>query len=151
MKQVASHFGGTRNGLAVSWPNGMDASSVGGLRPQFGHVTDIAPTIYAAAGITPPTHVNGIEQMPIHGVSMMPTFDNRAMASQHLSQYFEILGNRAMYHDGWMASCFHGRVPWIRLQGLEFDGPQERWELYDITNDFSQAVDLAEQLSLIHI
>ena len=145
MKQVASHFGGTRNGLAISWPNGMDASSVGGLRSQFGHVTDLAPTIYAAAGIEPPAAVNGIEQMPLHGVSMVPTFDDADAPSEHRSQYFEILGNRAMYHDGWMASCFHGRVPWIRLQGLDFDGPQEQWELYDITNDFSQAVDLAEE------
>ncbi len=145
MKQVASHFGGTRNGLAVSWPNGMDASSVGGLRSQFGHVTDLAPTIYAAAGIDPPEAVNGIEQMPLHGVSMLATFDDAEAPSEHRSQYFEILGNRAMYHDGWMASCFHGRVPWIRLQGLDFDGPQEHWELYDITNDFSQAVDLAQE------
>ena len=145
MKQVASHFGGTRNGLAVSWPNGMDPETVGGLRSQFGHVTDLAPTIYAAAGIEPPVAVNGIEQMPLHGVSMLPTFDDADAPSEHRSQYFEILGNRAMYHDGWMASCFHGRVPWIRLQGLEFDGPQEQWELYDITNDFSQAVDLAQE------
>jgi arylsulfatase len=107
-------------------------------------VIDIAPTIYEIAGITAPTHVNGIEQMPIHGTSMQYSFDGANKPSTHTSQYFEILGNRALYHDGWIASCFHGRLPWIRLQGFEFDGPQERWELYNVSQDFSQAVDLAE-------
>ncbi|GBL21135.1 arylsulfatase [Acidimicrobiaceae bacterium] len=116
----------------------------GALRTQFHHVIDIAPTIYDVAGIKPPTHVNGIEQMPIHGTSMKYSFDNAEAPSTHTSQYFEILGNRALYHDGWIASCFHGRLPWIRLQGFEFDGPQERWELYNVAEDFSQAVDLAQ-------
>ena len=143
MKQVASHFGGTRNGMAVMWPKRI--SDAGGLRSQFHHVVDLAPTIYEAAGVQPPTHVHGIEQMPIHGTSMAYTFDQPDSPSTHTTQYFEILGNRAMYHDGWIASCFHGRVPWIRMQAYEFDGPQERWELYDIRNDFSQAVDLSER------
>ena len=143
MKQVASHFGGTRNGMALSWPARI--ADAGGLRTQFHHVIDLAPTIYAAAGITPPTHVNGIEQMELHGVPMSYTFDDAATPSTHHSQYFEILGNRAMYHDGWIASCFHGRLPWIRLQGYEFDGPQEQWELYHVADDFSQAVDLAAE------
>ena len=142
MKQVASHFGGTRNAIAISWPTKI--RDVGTLRTQFHHVIDIAPTIYEVAGITPPTHVNGIEQMPIHGTSMQYSFDSATKPSTHASQYFEILGNRALYHDGWIASCFHGRLPWIRLQGFEFDGPQERWELYNVAKDFSQAVDLAE-------
>jgi arylsulfatase len=142
MKQVASHFGGTRNAIAISWPKKIKDS--GSLRTQFHHVIDIAPTIYEVAGITPPTHVNGIEQMPIHGTSMQYSFDSATKPSTHTSQYFEILGNRALYHDGWIASCFHGRLPWIRLQGFEFDGPQERWELYNVAEDFSQAVDLAE-------
>jgi arylsulfatase len=142
MKQVASHFGGTRNAIAISWPKKIEDS--GSLRTQFHHVIDIAPTIYEVAGITPPTHVNGIEQMPIHGTSMQYSFDSATKPSTHTSQYFEILGNRALYHDGWIASCFHGRLPWIRLQGFEFDGPQERWELYNVAQDFSQAVDLAE-------
>lgn len=142
MKQVASHFGGTRNAIAISWPKKI--RDAGALRTQFHHVIDIAPTIYEIAGITPPTHVNGIEQMPIHGTSMRYTFDSANKPSTHTSQYFEILGNRALYHDGWIASCFHGRLPWIRLQGFEFDGPQERWELYNVSQDFSQAVDLAE-------
>jgi arylsulfatase len=142
MKQVASHFGGTRNAIAISWPKKI--RDAGALRTQFHHVIDIAPTIYEIAGITAPTHVNGIEQMPIHGTSMQYTFDSANKPSTHTSQYFEILGNRALYHDGWIASCFHGRLPWIRLQGFEFDGPQERWELYNVSQDFSQAVDLAE-------
>ena len=75
---------------------------------------------------------------------MQYSFDNATQPSTHTSQYFEILGNRALYHEGWIASCFHGRLPWIRLQGFEFDGPQERWELYNVAKDFSQAVDLAE-------
>ncbi len=145
MKQVASHFGGTRNGLAVSWPNGID--DAGGLRDQFHHVTDVAPTILAAAGIEPPGRVDGIEQMPIDGVAMNYSFDAAAVdtPTNHPTQYFELLGNRAIYHDGWIASCFHGRVPWIRLEGLPFDGPQERWELYDVRSDFSQFNDLAAE------
>ena len=143
MKQVASHFGGTRNGIAISWPARIN--DAGGLRQQFHHLIDIAPTIYEVCGIEPPTHVNGIEQMDLHGSSMVPTFDDVNAESGHRTQYFEILGNRAIYHDGWVAACFHGRLPWIRLAGFEFDGPQERWELYDVTNDFSQSVDLAEQ------
>lgn len=146
MKQVASHFGGTRNGLAISWPNGID--DAGGLRSQFHHVIDLAPTILAAAGIEAPTEVDGIPQLPVNGVAMNYTFDAAAggpeVASRHHTQYFEILGNRGIYHDGWMASCFHGRVPWIRLQGYDFDGPQERWELYHVAEDFSQSVDLAD-------
>ena len=141
MKQVASHFGGTRNAMAMSWPKRI--LDRGGLRPQFHHVIDLAPTIYEAAGITPPTAVNGIDQLPIHGKSMVYTFDAPDAPSTRTSQYFEILGNRGIYHEGWMASCFHGRLPWIRMQGYDFDGPQEVWELYNITNDFSQAVDLA--------
>ncbi|MEY4339890.1 MAG: hypothetical protein RLZ14_1740, partial [Actinomycetota bacterium] len=142
MKQVASHFGGTRNGMAISWPRRI--TDAGSLRTQFHHVVDIAPTIYAAAGIEAPERVNGIDQMPIDGVSMDYTFDADG-PSTRTTQYFEILGNRAIYHDGWVAACFHGRLPWIRLQGYEFDGPQEVWELYDVRTDFSQAIDLADQ------
>ena len=142
MKQVASHFGGTRNAIAISWPKKIH--DVGTLRTQFHHVVDIAPTIYEVAGITPPDSVNGIEQSPIHGTSMKYSFDSANAPSTHTSQYFEILGNRAIYENGWIASCFHGRLPWIRLQGFEFDGPQECWELYNIEKDFSQAVDLAK-------
>ena len=144
MKQVASHFGGTRNAVAISWPKHI--RDVGGLRQQFHHLIDIAPTIYEVVGIETPSHVNGIEQMELHGSSMVYSFNEAQAPSTHRSQYFEILGNRAMYQDGWVAACFHGRLPWIRLAGYEFDGPQERWELYNVVEDFSQSVDLAPEM-----
>ena len=139
MKQVASHFGGTRNALAVRWPAGI--ADPGGLRTQFHHVTDLYPTILEAAGIEAPRSVNGIEQMSLHGVSMIGSI--RGAPETHHTQYFEMFGNRAIYHDGWIASCYHGRPPWKRFDTVPFDGPQERWELYDIRSDFSQGVDLA--------
>lgn len=142
MKQVASHFGGTRNALAMSLPGTLPA---GELRSQFHHVIDLAPTILDIVGIELPESVNGIRQDPVHGGSMSYSFESATAPSQHTTQYFEILGNRAIYHDGWMASCFHGRLPWIRFVGFDFDGEQERWELYNIANDYSQGVDLAEQ------
>lgn len=143
MKQVASHFGGTRNGMAVSWPDRI--ADTGGLRSQFHHVIDLAPTILEAAGVSWPDAVNGIEQLPVHGTSMTYTFDADSPDSTRTTQYFEILGNRAIYHDGWVACCFHGRLPWIRLQGFEFDGDQEVWELYRIADDFSQSRNLATE------
>ncbi|MFI6679620.1 arylsulfatase [Kribbella sp. NPDC050470] len=142
MKQIASHFGGTRNGLAVSWPNGF--ASRGELRSQFHHVIDVVPTILEAAGVGAPTHVNGVEQRPIEGVSMRYSFDHAGAPSTRRTQYFEILGNRAIYHDGWIAACFHGRVPWIRSAAHPF-GEGESWELYDVRDDFSQAVDVASE------
>ena len=142
MKQVASHFGGTRNGLAVSWPRHI--TDVGGLRDQFHHVIDLAPTIIAAAGIEAPTMVNGIEQMPLEGQSMLASFTDPG-ADGRRTQYFEMMGNRGIYHDGFMASCFHGKVPWVRFGSVPFDGPQESWELYDVRDDFSQSHDLADE------
>ncbi len=142
MKQVASHFGGTRNAMVMSWPSGIHQT--GELRNQFHHVIDIGPTILEAAGIEWPDRVNGIKQDPIDGISMQYLFDNPSEKSHRQTQYFEILGNRAIYHEGWIASCFHGRLPWIRLQGLEFDGEQEIWELYHIEDDFSQNNDIAK-------
>jgi len=141
MKQVASHFGGTRNGMAMSWPAGTSVAGV--LRSQFHHVVDIAPTLLAAAGVEYPRSVNGVVQDPVDGIAMNYTFDECETSSRRTTQYFEILGNRAIYHEGWMASCFHGRPPWVRFVSLPFDGPQERWELYDIEHDFSQSNDLA--------
>ncbi len=143
MKQVASHLGGTRNAMALSWPKRI--TDAGGLRTQFHHVVDLAPTIYEAAGVEPPEVVNGVKQMPIEGTSMGYSFDEASAASKRTTQYFEILGNRAIYHEGYIASCFHGRVPWIRMASQPFDGPQEKWELYDITTDFSQSHDLAQE------
>tara|TARA_B100001123_G_scaffold308017_1_gene344186 strand:- start:8999 stop:11326 length:2328 start_codon:yes stop_codon:yes gene_type:complete len=143
MKQVASHLGGTRNGLAVSWPQRI--RDAGGLRTQFHHVTDVMPTILEAAGVEPPTEVDGIPQAPFDGTSMAYSFDDPDAPSTHRTQYFEILGNRGIYHDGYLASCFHGRVPWIRMESRPFDGPQERWELYNLESDFSQGHDLADE------
>ena len=142
MKQVASHFGGTRNALAVSWPDGIDSGG-DDLRSQFHHVIDLFPTILDVVNVELPEKVNGIEQSPVHGVSMRYCFSDPLAESRRKTQYFEILGNRAIYHEGWMASCFHGRLPWIRFAGFEFDGPEEVWELYHIEEDFSQSLDLA--------
>ena len=143
MKQVASHFGGTRNGMVVRWPSRI--ADRGGMRTQFHHVVDIWPTLLEAAGVDQPTSVNGVEQDPVDGVSMSYSFDDASAQSRRTTQYFEILGNRAIYHDGWIASCFHGRPPWVRFVPMPFDGPQEKWELYDVRNDFSQSVDLADR------
>ena len=139
MKQVASHFGGTRNGMVMSWPKRI--TDRGGLRSQFHHVIDIAPTILEAAGIPEPRQVNGVPQKPIEGVSMAYTFDDAKAPSQRVTQYFEMLGNRALYHDGWVAGCLHGRLPWLTSGGASFD--EDTWELYNIEEDFSQANDLA--------
>jgi arylsulfatase A-like enzyme len=143
MKQIASHFGGTRNAMAIQWPARI--KDAGALRQQFHHVVDIFPTLLEAAGIDAPSHVNGIEQMEIDGVSMLYACDDGAAFDRRITQYFEMFGNRALYHDGWIASCFHGRLPWKRFDTMPFDGPQEKWELYNIREDFSQGVDLAEQ------
>ena len=143
MKQIASHFGGTRNAMAVQWPRCI--KDAGALRSNFHHVTDIFATLLDAAGIEAPSHVNGLAQMPIDGVSMVPVMESASAPENHVTQYFEMFGNRAIYHDGWIASCFHGRLPWKRFDSVPFDGPQEKWELYDIRNDFSQGRDLAAE------
>ncbi len=143
MKQIASHFGGTRNAMAVQWPRRI--KDAGALRSNFHHVTDIFATLLDAAGIEAPSHVNGLAQMPIDGVSMVPVMESASAPENHVTQYFEMFGNRAIYHDGWIASCFHGRLPWKRFDSMPFDGPQEKWELYDIRNDFSQGRDLAAE------
>jgi arylsulfatase A-like enzyme len=139
MKQVASHFGGTRNGLVISWPNGI--KDHGGLRSQFHHVIDIAPTILEVAGIPEPREVNGVAQKPMEGMSMAYTFADSDAPGRRVTQYFEMLGNRALYHDGWVAGCLHGRLPWETSGGASFDS--DTWELYNIEEDFSQAQDLA--------
>ena len=142
MKQVASHFGGTRNAMAVQWPARI--ADAGGLRTQFHHVVDVMPTLLAAAGVQIPTTVNGLQQLPVDGVSMLYAMEGADGASTRATQYFEMFGNRAIYHDGWIASCFHGRVPWNRFGMVPFFGEQEKWELYNIAEDFSQGVNLAE-------
>jgi arylsulfatase A-like enzyme len=141
-KQVASHFGGTSNGLAISWPKRIKAR--GEIRSQFQHVTDIVPTILEAVGIQAPDDVNGVLQKPFDGVSMMYTFDNANAPTRHPTQYFEITGNRGMYRDGWIASTTPLRPPWV-ITGVEPDPDDFPWELYHVTTDFSQAKNLAKQ------
>jgi len=143
-KQVASHFGGTRNGLVISWPARI--KDKGGIRTQFHHVIDIVPTIYEAVGITPPAMLDGVPQKPIEGVSMAYTFDNARAPSTRKTQYFEMLGNRALYSDGWMASTTPKRLPWQPKAKPGSDDPLTfDWELYQVAQDFTQATDLAKQ------
>ena len=140
MKQVAGDFGGTRNGLVVSWPKGIKASNE--IRTQFGHVIDVAPTVLEAAGLPEPRVVNGTPQIPIEGVSMAYTFDDARAKDRHTTQYFEIAGNRAIYHDGWLARTIH-RAPWEQMPRRPLEN--DTWELYDVRADFSLANDLAAQ------
>jgi arylsulfatase len=140
-KQIASHFGGTRNPMVVSWPERIIDD--GGLRSQFHHIIDIVPTILEVAGIAQPAMVNGIAQKPIEGTSLAYTFDeaNASVPTRHTTQYFEIMGNRAIYSNGWVAACFHGRTPWENGTNPDFN--DDVWELYDLSSDWSEAVDLA--------
>jgi arylsulfatase A-like enzyme len=147
-KQVASHFGGTRDPMVVSWPGHI--KDKGGLRSQFTHVIDVVPTILEVAGITAPERVNGVEQMPMHGVSFANTFGDAGAKGRHTQQYFEIFGNRAMYKDGWIACARLDRVPWRtdpqtieKLRPGRWDPGKDKWELYHIDDDFSEANDLA--------
>lgn len=139
-KQVASHLGGTRNAMVLSWPARIKRK--GGIRSQFSHVNDIMPTLLDAAGITMPTVVNGVPQQRVDGTSLAYTFDNPEAPERHVTQYFELLGNRAIYDRGWMASTTPGRLPWkgAAPSGLPSD---YKWELYDLSRDFSQARNLA--------
>ena len=142
-KQVASHWGGTRNGTVVHWPNGIDARDE--MRWQFHHVIDVAPTILEAAGLPEPLFVNGVQQHPIEGVSMAYSFNEADAPDQHETQYFEMFGNRGIYHKGWTAVTKH-KTPWLLVgeETVEFD--DDVWELYDTTKDWSQAHDLAKAM-----
>jgi len=137
-KQIPSNYGGTRNGLIISWPKRIKA--VDQVRSQWHHVIDVAPTVLEAASLPEPKVVDGTIQTPIEGVSMVYSFDQPAAKSTHTTQYFEIFGNRAIYHDGWYAATIH-KAPWERLPR----GPlqDDTWELYDTTKDFSLVNDLA--------
>src|SRR3974390_1676720 len=141
-KQVASHFGGTRNGMVISWPARIKQK--GGLRSQFCHVIDIVPTIYEAAKLTPPTMVDGVEQKRLAGASLVYTFDSADAPTRHGTQYFEMMGNRAIYKDGWMASTTPLRLPWMTI-GYEPSPDDFKWELYKIKEDFSPANNVAEK------
>ena len=146
-KQIASHFGGTRQGMAISWPGHIN--DVGGIRTQFHHIIDIVPTILEATGIVAPKMVNGIAQKPIEGVSMAYTFDkeNANAPSTRTTQYFEMFGNRAIYHDGWIAATTPPAGPWLMGMGHLPDVVNGyKWELYNIAEDYSENNDLAAKM-----
>ncbi len=145
-KQVASHFGGTRQGMVIAWPGHI--ADKGGIRTQFHHVIDVVPTILEASGIKAPEYVDGIKQTPLDGVSMLYTLDkaNANAPSHRTTQYFEMIGNRAIYHDGWVAATTPPEPPWLMGSGPKL--PEDiiggyKWELYHITDDYSENNDLA--------
>lgn len=141
-KQVASHFGGTRNGMVVHWPDRIKAKD--GVRDQFFHVIDIAATVLEAANLPEPTTVNGVTQKPYEGVSLLYTFDDPKAPERHSTQYFEMLGNRGIYHQGWTAVTKH-RTPWETGETTLVPFDEDVWELYDTSTDFSQSNNLAKE------
>lgn len=141
-KQVASHWGGTRNGTIVHWPDGI--TEKGGLRTQFTHCIDVAPTILEAAGLPEPTSVNGVMQSPMEGTSMLYTFNAPDADERHELQYFEMFGNRGVYFKGWSAVTKH-RTPWVMVGGKLAAFDDDVWELYDGSSDYSQAHDLSAE------
>jgi arylsulfatase len=145
-KQIASHFGGTRQGMCVSWPGHI--KDVGGIRDQFHHVIDVVPTILEATGIPAPEYVDGIKQAPIEGTSFAYTFDqaNAGAPSRHRTQYFEMMGDHAIYHEGWIASTKVIRPPWSLVGPVNQDPFNNcAWELYDLTKDWTQCDDVAAE------
>jgi hypothetical protein len=144
-KQVASHFGGTRQGMAISWPARI--KDAGAIRTQFHHMIDIVPTILEVTGIKAPELVNGIKQKPIEGVSIAYTFDkaNATAPSTHKTQYFEMMSNRGIYHEGWYANTTPPVSPWV-LNAPMPDVNAYKWELYNLNEDYSQANDLAAKM-----
>jgi len=142
-KQVASHFGGTRNGTIVHWPKGIKGK--GEIRSQFHHVIDVAPTILELASLPQPLSVNGVQQRPIEGVSMAYAFNDAAAADRHETQYFEMFGNRGIYHKGWTAVTRH-KTPWLLIGEKVPAFDDDNWELYDTSKDWSQANNLAQKM-----
>jgi arylsulfatase len=143
-KQIASHYGGTRNGLVISWPQGIPAK--GELRTQWHHCIDIAPTILEVVGLPQPVSVNGVSQKPIEGVSMAYTFADAQAPSTRATQYFEMFCNSAIYHDGWVACTTPPTPPWSPVGSDKDFITEYNWELYHVAKDFSQAVDLAQKM-----
>jgi len=145
-KQMASHFGGTRQGMTIAWPKRI--KDAGGIRPQFHHVIDVVPTILEAAGIPAPATIDGLKQKPIEGVSMAYSWDKASAGakSKHTTQYFEILGNRAIYSDGWVAATTPVTFPWHMTPTVPDVIDGYKWELYDVGSDFSQAENLAPKM-----
>ncbi|HQR04842.1 MAG: arylsulfatase [Proteobacteria bacterium] len=139
-KQVASHSGGTRNPLVVSWPARITAR--GEVRSQYGHITDIVPTLYDAIGITAPGRVDGIRQLSLDGSSLLPSFTDAQAPSHHRTQYYEMVGNRALYHDGWIAAAKHAS-PWKGFTGRSENFAADEWALYHLDEDFSESRDLS--------
>ncbi|MFI5154161.1 MAG: arylsulfatase [Chitinophagales bacterium] len=142
-KQVASHFGGTRNGMVISYPKRI--KDKGGLRSQFHHVIDIVPTILDLCGVPQPTKVNGVDQRPMDGVSMVYSFDSANAPSKRNTQYFEMMGNRAIYHDGWVAATTPLKMPWQGMADIKYPSRDFKWELYNISNDYSEAENLVDK------
>ena len=144
-KLVAGDFGGTRTPMVISWPDGIRPDDV--PRNQFLHVNDVAPTLYDVLGITPPEVVKGHAQEPLDGASFAATFDDPDAPTPKTTQYFEILGSRGIYHDGWFAMTFGLREPWVAASPdiVSWDPLQDRWELYRVEDDFALANDLADQ------
>lgn len=140
-KQVASHFGGTRNPMIISWPGKITEG--GAVRSQFLHTIDIVPTLYEVIGITPPVELNGVTQKPIEGISFADALLDANAPERRTKQYFELLGNRGMYQEGWMASA-PASAPWIPIRDA-YDPDKQTWELYNVAEDFSQAHNLADE------
>lgn len=140
-KQVASHLGGIRNPLVVAWPARI--KDAGALRDEWAFVADLMPTVLDAVGIAPPAVVNGVAQQPLNGKSLLANVLEGKPAVKQRTQYFQVYGNRAIYHNGWMASAFRGRAPWNIRKPLASSPLEDRWELYHLDEDFSQAKDLA--------
>jgi arylsulfatase len=141
-KQVASHWGGTRNGTIINWPKGI--KSKGEMRSQFHHVIDVGPTLLEVAGVPQPEFVDGVQQIPIEGVSMVYSFNDAKAAERHETQYFEMFGNRGIYHKGWTAVTRH-KTPWLLVGEKTPPFDDDVWELYDTNTDWTQANDLAKQ------
>ncbi|CAL8969311.1 hypothetical protein PROP_00510 [Propionicimonas sp. T2.31MG-18] len=142
-KKIASHLGGSRTSMVVSWPSGITDS--GGLRSQFTHVTDIAATILDVAGIPMPERINGVDQVPLNGVSLSPTFTDADAPEKHTTQYFEVVANQGIYHDGWIANTAPKRLPWVGMGPTNPDPFEDyEWQLYNLNDDFTQSRNLAD-------